>query len=128
MPILNAIGLVVDDMASALAFYRALGLDFPEGSEKERHVESTLPSGLRVMFDTVEVVRSFTDWEPPTGDHRMGFAFLCEDAAEVDATWNRMVNAGFDGKKAPWDAFWGQRYAQLLDPSGNPVDLFAPLG
>jgi hypothetical protein len=25
------------------------------------------------------------------------------------------------------DAFWGQRYATVLDPDGNPVDLFAPL-
>jgi uncharacterized glyoxalase superfamily protein PhnB len=23
------------------------------------------------------------------------------------------------------DAFWGQRYATVLDPDGNPVDLFA---
>ena len=27
----------------------------------------------------------------------------------------------------PWDAFWGQRYAQVKDPDGNVVDLFAPL-
>jgi uncharacterized glyoxalase superfamily protein PhnB len=31
------------------------------------------------------------------------------------------------GLKAPWDAFWGQRYAFLQDPDGNRVDLFAPL-
>jgi uncharacterized glyoxalase superfamily protein PhnB len=28
---------------------------------------------------------------------------------------------------APWDAFWGQRYATVLDPDGNSVDLFAAL-
>ena len=27
----------------------------------------------------------------------------------------------------PFDAFWGQRYATVHDPDGNPVDLFAPL-
>lgn len=127
MPLLNAIGLVVDDLPAALAFYRQLGLEFPEGAEQERHVESTLPGGIRVMFDTVEVVKSFSDWEPPTGGHRMGFAFLCDSPAEVDATHARLVAAGAPNANAPWDAPWGQRYAQVLDPSGNPVDLFAPL-
>ncbi|MFL6036949.1 MAG: glyoxalase, partial [Gaiellaceae bacterium] len=27
----------------------------------------------------------------------------------------------------PFDAFWGQRYATVVDPDGNAVDLFAPL-
>jgi uncharacterized glyoxalase superfamily protein PhnB len=27
----------------------------------------------------------------------------------------------------PWDADWGQRYAQVKDPDGNSVDLFAAL-
>ena len=37
------------------------------------------------------------------------------------------ARAGYDGHKEPWDAFWGQRYAQLRDPDGNDVSLFAPL-
>lgn len=39
-----------------------------------------------------------------------------------------MIAEGFNGKKEPWDAFWGQRYAQIEDPDGHTVDLFAPLG
>jgi hypothetical protein len=31
------------------------------------------------------------------------------------------------GRKEPWDAFLGQRYAVVSDPDGNHVDLFAPL-
>ncbi len=31
------------------------------------------------------------------------------------------------GHVKPWDAFWGQRYASVLDPDGNAVDLFAAL-
>jgi uncharacterized glyoxalase superfamily protein PhnB len=38
-----------------------------------------------------------------------------------------VVAAGFRSKKDPWDAFWGQRYAQVIDPDDNAVDLFAPL-
>ncbi|MDQ3164047.1 MAG: VOC family protein, partial [Actinomycetota bacterium] len=45
----------------------------------------------------------------------------------VDEVYARVTAAGFRGEKEPWDAFWGQRYAQLLDPDGVPVDLYAPL-
>ena len=38
-----------------------------------------------------------------------------------------LVAAGYHGHLEPWDAFWGQRYATVLDPDGNSVDLFAPL-
>ena len=33
--------------------------------------------------------------------------------------------AGYAGHLAPFDAVWGQRYAVVHDPDGNPVDLFA---
>lgn len=128
-PRLDAIGIVVQDMARSLAFYRELGLEIAPGAESEAHVEATLPGGMRVMWDTVEVVRSFdADWQPPSGGHRMGLAFLCDSPAEVDAAYERLVSLGYHGHKPPWDAFWGQRYAVLHDPDGNGVDLFAPNG
>lgn len=127
MPTLDAFGLVVRDMAASLAFYRALGLQFPDGAEQEGHVEATLAGGVRLLFDTVEVVQSFSHWEPATGGHRMGLAFRCDSPAEVDAVFARLVDRGAAPIKEPWDAFWGQRYAQLADPDGNPVDLYAAL-
>lgn len=45
----------------------------------------------------------------------------------VDQAFGEMIAAGFRGHVRPWDAFWGQRYATLLDPDGNSVDLFAAL-
>jgi uncharacterized glyoxalase superfamily protein PhnB len=51
----------------------------------------------------------------------------CTSPAEVDEIYARVTGAGFHGEKAPWDAFWGQRYAQLQDPDGVPVDLYARL-
>jgi catechol 2,3-dioxygenase-like lactoylglutathione lyase family enzyme len=128
-PRLDAVGIVVQDMARSLAFYRELGLDIAPGAESEPHVEATLPGGVRILWDTVEVVRSFdADWQPPSGGHRMGLAFLCGSPAEVDAAYERLTSLGYHGHKPPWDAFWGQRYAVLHDPDGNGVDLFAPNG
>ena len=125
---LDLIGIIVSDMKASLGFYRHLGLDIPAGSDCKGHVEARLPSGLRVAWDTEEVIRSFDPhWEPSIKGHKMGMAFLCGNAAEVDAKYAELTSAGYRGHKAPWDAFWGQRYAQVLDPDGNVVDLFAPL-
>lgn len=125
-PHLDLIGLVAADLPRTLAFYRALGVDVPPGADAAPHVEVTV-GGLRLAWDTVEVVRSFDPgWQPPTGGHRVALAFACADADEVDATYTRMVDAGFTGHLPPWDAVWGQRYAVLHDPDGTAVDLFAP--
>jgi uncharacterized glyoxalase superfamily protein PhnB len=125
VPRFDAFGLVVADLGASLAFYRLLGVDLPESADG--HVEGALPGGIRMMFDTVEVVRSFSDWEPPSGGFRIGLAFLCDHAAEVDAAYDRVMAAGYRSHLEPFDAPWGQRYATVLDPDGNPVDLFAHL-
>ncbi|MDJ0769241.1 MAG: VOC family protein [Ilumatobacter sp.] len=127
MATLDAFGIVVDDMAAALAFYRLLGLDIPAGADAEGHVEVALGDGVRLMFDSVAVIESFSEWEPPSGGRRIGLAFRCESPADVDATHERVVAAGYTSKLEPFDAFWGQRYATLFDPDGNPVDLYATL-
>lgn len=126
MPELNAIGIVVTDMAASIRFYRLLGLDVPE-TPGEGHVDTFLPNGIRFMLDSEEVVRSFRpDWSRQTGN-QVGIALECAGPAEVDEAYARVTAAGFEGEKAPWDAFWGQRYAQLRDPDGVPVDLYAVL-
>ena len=126
MPQLNAIGIVASDMAASIRFYRLLGLDVPDTSS-EGHVDTFLPNGVRLMLDTEEVIRSFRpDWSRKTGN-QISIAFECDEPGKVDAVYRRVVEAGFDGEKEPWDAFWGQRYAQLRDPDGVPVDLYAAL-
>lgn len=123
MPALNAFGIVSADIPRSIAFYRLLGVEFPE--ETEGHIEATLPNGVRFMLDDEAVVRSFRpDWTRATGN-QLGLAFECSNATEVDDVYGRVVGAGFEGEKEPFDAVWGQRYAQLRDPDGTPVDLFA---
>jgi catechol 2,3-dioxygenase-like lactoylglutathione lyase family enzyme len=123
----DLIGIVVQDMAAALEFYRILGLEIPAEADAEQHVEVTLSSGIRIAWDTYELMKSIhSEWREPVG-HRMVLAFKCESPAEVDALYHQALGKGFPGYKAPWDAFWGQRYAVLIDPDDNLVDLFAPL-
>ena len=126
MPQLNAVGIVVSDMARSIAFYRLLGLDVPETPE-EGHVDTFLPNGVRFMLDSEETIKSFRpDWSRAQGN-QLALAFECASPAEVDETYARATGAGYHGEKEPWDAFWGQRYAQLEDPDGVPVDLYAAL-
>jgi uncharacterized glyoxalase superfamily protein PhnB len=126
MPELNAIGIVASDMARSIRFYQVVGFDVPDTPD-EGHVDTSLPNGMRLMLDTEDVIRSFRpDWTRETGN-QVGLALECESPAEVDEIYARVTAAGFHGEKEPWDAFWGQRYAQLQDPDGVPVDLYAAL-
>lgn len=89
-PRFDLVGIVVSDMAATLAFYRRLGLDFPEGSKDQPHVEAALPGGLRIAFDTEETVKSFTEnWEPPQSAGRIGLAFT----ARPPRAWTRCTRS-----------------------------------
>jgi catechol 2,3-dioxygenase-like lactoylglutathione lyase family enzyme len=124
----DALGIVVSDLDASLAFYRKLGLEFPDDPEVEGHIEAVLPGGTRLMLDTEEVMASFDpDFEAPTGAGRISLAFGCDDPGAVDALHDELVAAGHTSLRPPFDAFWGQRYATVLDPDGNSVDLFAGL-
>ena len=126
VPHLNAIGVVASDMAESIRFYRLLGLDVPETPD-EGHVDTFLPNGVRFMLDSEETIRSFRpDWERETGN-QLGLALLCARPAEVDEVYARVTEAGFHGEKEPWDAFWGQRFALLKDPTGVDISLYAAL-
>lgn len=123
---LDAIGIVASDIKKSMQFYKLLGLPFDENDDSP-HVEASTTGGLRVMLDTEEVVKSIDpNWKRPKGQS-IGLAFHCGDAAGVDSAYETVLEAGFKSKLEPWDAFWGQRYAQVLDPDGHSVDLFASL-
>ncbi len=119
-PRLDLLGIAVADMAASLAFYRRLGFDIAAEADTEAHVELVLPSGLRLAWDTHETIRSFDDsWTLPSGGHRIALAFACDSPQEVDSTYAVLTDAGYEGHRSPWDAFWGQHYAVMLDPDGN---------
>jgi len=124
----DMIGINVRDMGAALRFYRLLGLDIPQGKDADPYVEVITPNGYRISWNTVEMMKGvYPDWDESPKGHRMGLAFKCDSPAGVDAIYQLIVENGYQGYKAPWDAFWGQHYAVVVDPDGNLIDLFAPL-
>lgn len=123
----DMIGLVVADMAKSLRFYRLLELAIPEGMDAEPFVEVTSANGYRISWNSLEMVKGIDpDYVSPIG-YGIELAFKCDSPSAVDETYNRLISAGYAGHKAPWDAFWGQRYAVIDDPDGNHISLFAQL-
>lgn len=123
---LDAIGLVSQNCEKSLQFYEKLGLKF-ESFGDGGHYEAQTLSGVRIMIDSLELVKSFNpDFEhsKPSG---MGICFKYENASKVNEMYNLLLENGGVCVKSPWDAFWGQRYAMLKDPDGYQIDLFAPL-
>jgi uncharacterized glyoxalase superfamily protein PhnB len=109
-----------------LAFYQRLGLEFVLYGEG--HHESTMDNGARLMIDSVAMIESFSTYEPSTGGRNVALGFACPSPADVDSTYAATAAAGAPVTEAPFDAPWGQRYATVFDPDGNPVDLYATLG
>ena len=122
---LDMIGIIVENTQRSLEFYRKLGWEIPEVAPDENHAEITLSNGLRFAWDELAMMQSF-DPEAKISEQYVG-AFLCASPAEVDAKYLEITSAGYQGHLAPFDAFWGQRYATIKDPDGHKIDLFAPL-
>ncbi|WP_163506172.1 VOC family protein [Fodinicola acaciae] len=111
--------LVVRSVAAAVAFYqRVFGADElqrqsgPDG--RIWHCE-LLVAGGRLLL-----VEEFPDMEmrsPQTigGTPVMLHIFV----TDVDDTFNRAVDAGAEPAMKPVDTFWGDRYAQVVDPQGH---------
>lgn len=123
---LDAIGIVSEDLAKSLMFYRLLGLAFEKMGGGD-HYETKTPSGVRLMLDSVAIARSLEPTFQKKQGNGISLCFKQPSAAEVDRLYAAITGAGFKGIKAPWDAVWGQRYACVADPDGQQVDLFAAL-
>lgn len=115
---LDAIGIVSRDLNKSADFYRYLGVDL-KAVGGDTHYEGSTPSGIRIMLDLCTEVK-------PHGSGVV-LCFLQTSPKLVDETFAKITKAGFKSVKEPWDAFWGQRYASVLDPDGNQIDLFAAL-
>lgn len=115
------------DVPRSIEFYRLLGLAVPNAGAPDPHVEVELPGGNRLAFDAEQTITGMhPDWAPPDSAGRVAIAFGLDSPADVDAMFERLTKAGHPGSLQPFDAPWGQRFATVLDPDGNLVDLFAP--
>jgi uncharacterized glyoxalase superfamily protein PhnB len=132
--VLNQLDLVVRDVDASVAFYRRVGLEIPESAiwrtpSGAHHVDLQLPNGLHLHLDSVALTRSFdAGWpEHPAEGTKAIVGFALASRAAVDRCYADLVAAGHAGRQAPYDTFWGARYAVVEDPDGNHVGLMSPI-
>ena len=123
---LYMVGVIVEEMARAVEFYRRLGVDIPEGSESKHHIEVKM-SGL-TFFLTTKAVNA--RWDParvePTGKgYRMILEFYLETREAVDAKYAEMIGYGYESHNAPFETPFNIYFAMVNDPDGNTVLLSA---
>ena len=127
MTSLAAVSVVTRDMGAAIDFYTRLGLSLTSGGADDDHCEFG-GDGVRLMLDDEQLISKLDPtWQRATGGHAMALAFQCSSPGAVDTLVEALAAGGTTVRTQPWDAFWGQRYASVLDPDGNQVDLFCPL-
>ena len=127
-PVVNQINLVVRDMDTMLDFYRTLGFDIATATEPwaQHHRTVSTRDGLDFDLDSSGFTAQWNQgWPRDRTGPVIGFGF--ETRAAVDATYERLVRAGYAGQQPPYDAFWGARYAVVVDPENNPVGLMSPI-
>ena len=122
---LSAIGIACKDINSTISFYELFDLSFEELGDG--HFEAITKSGLRIMLDSFELLKKINPkWTSPKSSG-ITLCFEQENATNVNNLYQKIITAGSPSVVEPWDAFWQQRYASVLDPDGNQVDIFSPL-
>src|SRR5262245_14014015 len=110
---LNQVTLEVSDVARAVEFYRALGLDQIVGGD-DHYARFVCPDGDST-FSVERTERALPDWTPAT------VYFECDDLDERVAA---LESAGFRFDHGPVDQRWLWREARLRDPDGHVICLF----
>lgn len=110
---LNQVTVPADDLASSVAFYRALGLRLLVSNDHYARFE--MPDGDATLSVSLE-----KEHAQAARGHGAHIYFECRD---VDAEVERLRAAGIavDG---PVDQRWLWREAWLCDPAGNPICLY----
>jgi catechol 2,3-dioxygenase-like lactoylglutathione lyase family enzyme len=136
-PIFEQLNIVCGDVAASLAFYRRLGLEIPESdvwSTKTgiHHVSAqheAQDDAATLDLDSTAFAQHWNQgWKGRAdlaGRVVVGFGVATRDA--VDRLYAEMTDAGYKGLQAPFDAFWGARYAIIEDPDGLAVGLMSPV-
>jgi len=116
---INAITLVVTDMARSVGFYIDLGFDLAYGGSKAPF--TTLSWGDDEPLNFVNL--QHTGETPGTGWGRVIFF-----TPDPDRVYDIAVSAGHQPEFAPRNAPWNERYFHLRDPDGHELSFAVPLG
>jgi catechol 2,3-dioxygenase-like lactoylglutathione lyase family enzyme len=127
------LNLVCEDMDKTIDFYRLLGFDIDTGPDrlwreggKPHHLSEVDVGGAGSLeFDSSDLARVYNaGYADAPVSTIIGFGVPTREA--VDEVHTKMTAAGHLSRQAPWDAFWGARYAVIADPDGRDVGIMSP--
>ena len=107
---LDGFGIMVDDMAVMVRFYRdVLGFEIKED-------ENTTNVFLEKMTN-----RKFSYCKGVNGHYEI--ALSVENFAAVDKIYAEVIAAGAESIMEPTTEPWGQRTCYIADPEGNLIEI-----
>ena len=132
-PVLGQLNLVSEDPAASVAFYRRLGVDIADAAiwrtATGTHHVNARSGEVDFELDSTAFGQVWNEGWRGRGDLKgrvvLGFRVTSREA--VDEVYAEMTTAGYAGLQAPYDAFWGARYAVVEDPDGIAVGLMSPI-
>jgi hypothetical protein len=127
-PRFGSINVVVDDVPAAAGFLSDLGVELePAPAEWERHHRSLPASGSEADADIDSP--AFAAWwggVPDESAPRCVVNVRVDGRDDVDRLYQHALDAGAVSLKAPFDAFWGARYAVVLAPGPLCLGVMSP--
>ncbi len=136
-PTLNQLNIVSGNVDASIAFYRRLGVDITDsriwrtatGVHHVTAIESRAGEAASLDLDSAAFAGKWNSGWAGRKDlaGRVVVGFSVESREEVDRLYSEMTAAGHKGLQAPFDAFWGARYAIVEDPDGIAVGLMSPI-
>lgn len=123
---LYMVGVIVEDMARSVEFYRRLGVEIAEGSEAKSFVGVKM-GGLTFFLSTKEMTHR---WDPAyqdgsSGGYRILLEFYLKEREKVDAKYAEMVEYGYESHASPYISEFNNYFALVNDPDGNTILLSA---
>ncbi len=122
---LSGFGLLVQDMATIIRFYRdVLGFEIAE-DENTKNVYLEKDGTLFLLFgrqDFEQLTNSSFDYVQGVNGH-FEIALDVDNYAEVDRVWDEILAKGARPVMPPTTCPWGQRTCYVADPEGNLVEI-----
>lgn len=118
----------VADLPATIAFYRLIGVPISEEPWEGQFLNLKLPDGTGFAFGSYGFTQRYDPgFEPPgQGRSHVALQFDLTSRDAVDEMHARLTAAGHPTHVAPFDAFWGTRYCEVVDPDGNVVGFHSP--
>lgn len=122
---LDGFGIMVDDMAEMIGFYRdILGFEIKE-DETTSNVFLQKDGTLFLLFrkaDFEKMTESKFAYCTGVNGH-FEIALSVDDYGQVDETFDKVVAAGAQSIMEPTTEPWGQRTCYVADPEGNLIEI-----